>query len=177
MADSTSLAPAVIGLVGVLVGGIIAAGTNYIVAIRKERADRAKEDNDRKLELNRAARMVWVELRVGSDALHLARTNLRWVPQDTGANVLSDSWDKYGAILAAAMPFEDWENVAAAYAGIHTLRSWYHKEKDVEFPKTHVTNFDTVIDNVEQAISSLQRYLGPADKPRHSRKLVGTVAM
>lgn len=168
MADSTSLTPAVIGLVGVLVGGIIAAGTNYIVAVRKERADRAKEENDRTLELNRAARMVWVELQEAQTALDLARGNRRWVPQDTGAHARSDSWDKYGASLAAAMQFKDWDNVARAYSGIHTLRSWYHRDNAVEFEKGHVANFDTVINNGEQAISSLERYLGRADEPRRS---------
>jgi hypothetical protein len=77
------------------------------------------------------------------------------------AGINADSWDKYGSSLAAVMPFKDWENVAIAYAGIYTLRSWYHKDKTVELDNKggHVENFNVVLNNVARALPSLEPYL------------------
>jgi hypothetical protein len=94
-------------------------------------------------------------------ALDLARSRQVWIPGDTGAHARADSWDKYGSSLAAVMPFKDWENVAIAYAGIYTLRSWYHKDKTVELDNKggHVENFNVVLNNVARALPSLEPYL------------------
>ena len=155
MAESTSITPAIIGLVGVLVGGIITAGSNYIVAIRKEHADQAREESDRKGELHRAARMIWVELNDADTALHLADSG--WT-RDTSAHARADSWDKYGSSLASAMPFKEWESLAVAYDGIYTLQQWYRIAKMPESAKVDAGSLHVVIDNVERALSSLKSY-------------------
>ena len=168
MADSTSLAPAIIGLVGVLVGGLIAAASNYIVATRTERAERNKLETEREVGLHRAARMVWVELQEANTALDLARGGRIWEPHDTGAHTRSDNWEKYGEILAASMPFNDWDNVSRSYASVHTLRSWYNRDSSVVLTEDAIPNFNVAMGNIEQAILSLEPYLGRNAEPRNS---------
>jgi hypothetical protein len=46
MADATYV-PALIGLLGVFVGGLITAGANFILTVRKERTDEAREAANR----------------------------------------------------------------------------------------------------------------------------------
>jgi len=48
---------AVIGLCGVFVGGLITAGANWILAVRKERADAQKEQRTKAIELR--TRLGW----------------------------------------------------------------------------------------------------------------------
>ena len=165
MADNTSITPAVIGLVGVLVGGIITAGSNYIVAIRKERADLAMAESNQKRELHRAARMIWVELNEADTALNLASSG--WTV-DTSAHARADKWDKYGSSLASAMPLKDWENLAVAYEGIYTLRQWYKEalernrgptDKMSESKQVDAMSLSVVTGNVKGALISLKPYL------------------
>ena len=54
---SATLLPAVIGLVGVLVGAV----TNYLLAVRKEKADAVKDKLFRSNELRTAARLITLE--------------------------------------------------------------------------------------------------------------------
>ena len=58
---SATLLPAVIGLVGVLVGAVITTGANYLLAVRREKADAAKDKLFRANELRTAARLITLE--------------------------------------------------------------------------------------------------------------------
>ena len=53
-----TITPAIIGLVGVLVGATITTGANYLLAVRQERADAAKEKSEREVALKTAARLI-----------------------------------------------------------------------------------------------------------------------
>ena len=51
-----TLIPAMIGFVGVLVGAVITTGANYLLAVRKEKAEAARVKLFRTNELKTAAR-------------------------------------------------------------------------------------------------------------------------
>src|SRR5687768_9953894 len=53
---------AVLGLAGVLVGAGITAGTNYLLAGRRERAENERERRTHATEVKRAARLIDAEL-------------------------------------------------------------------------------------------------------------------
>ena len=50
----------IFGLVGVLIGGVITAGSTYLLALRSERQRRLKDDQNLRLDLKRAARLIHV---------------------------------------------------------------------------------------------------------------------
>jgi len=49
-------------LVGVIVGGIITAGSNYLLDRRRERAASQRENRNYAIEIKRAARLIDAEL-------------------------------------------------------------------------------------------------------------------
>jgi hypothetical protein len=53
---------AIFGLVGVIVGGIITAGSSFVLAVRRERADRERDSRALAIEVKRAARLIDMEL-------------------------------------------------------------------------------------------------------------------
>src|SRR5262249_60851065 len=52
------LTPAIIGLIGVLVGSLISIGSNYFLAVRAERAEQENTQRTRNAEMKGAARLV-----------------------------------------------------------------------------------------------------------------------
>ena len=55
-----TLIPAMIGFVGVLVGAVITTGANYLLAVRKRKAEVARDKLFRANELKTAARLIAV---------------------------------------------------------------------------------------------------------------------
>ena len=53
-----TLIPAMVGFVGVLVGAVITTGANYLLAVRKEKAEAARDKLFRANELKTAARLI-----------------------------------------------------------------------------------------------------------------------
>jgi hypothetical protein len=64
--------PAIFGLLGVVIGALLTAGSTYLLEIRREEREIAKEDRDRAEELRKAARLVQYDLSSGSAAVKKA---------------------------------------------------------------------------------------------------------
>jgi hypothetical protein len=78
----TTLTPAIIGFVGVLVGSLISTGANYLLAVRKEKADATKDRLSRSNELRTAARLIAGELfNAQTAATILVEKNVGWLRQ------------------------------------------------------------------------------------------------
>jgi hypothetical protein len=115
MADGTaaSIAPAVIGLVGVLIGGIITAGTNYVIAVRKERVEKLEALRKLAVDVATAARMIREELLTYHFQICLAATDpeKRYEVPEPPTKIK----DEYAATLAGTLPLEDWLKISDAY--------------------------------------------------------------
>jgi hypothetical protein len=115
MADATYV-PALIGLLGVFVGGLITAGANFILTVRKERTDEAREAANREREVKRAARLVGLELAQASDKWGLAIKLQAFL--DAGEIIKTEVWDAHKTILAGHLPIEDWNALAEGFRTI-----------------------------------------------------------
>jgi hypothetical protein len=113
---------ALVGLAGVLVGALITGGFNFLVALRKERADAAAERKRHDVEVRRAARLI-------DDDLHAAAAAARWcvehkvfpVQQLTTLGTLG--WQQYRVVLASELSDIDWQSVTVAVAAIDALQT------------------------------------------------------
>ena len=113
MDPTTAITVAGIGLVGVLIGGLITAGANFILAVRREWAEEAKEHRNDAREVARAARLVLQELiSARSSAVGAAKTD-NWRRMDIG--IKTDAWQKYGPTIAVALTLHEWQEVEMAY--------------------------------------------------------------
>jgi hypothetical protein len=102
-----SLAPAVIALVGVVVGVLATGGVDYVRADRESAAD-----------LRQAKRLVALE--VGNNAISLAHLDVNRVEAPNGFH--STMWEKYRTLLARELSEDDWFLVSMFYEDVEDAR-------------------------------------------------------
>ena len=69
-----------VGFVGVLVGAVITTGANYLLAVRKEKAEAARDKLFRANELKTAARLITDDFFTAQTAVTELVDNKRWAP-------------------------------------------------------------------------------------------------
>ncbi len=112
---------AIFGFVGVIVGGIITAGSSYLLDRRRERADRQRDTNNRAIEVKRAARLIDDELaRGGASARMCVEKKRLWNPDE---QLLTGAWQQYGAVIVPELSDAAWLAVRLAIIAVHQLNS------------------------------------------------------
>jgi xanthosine utilization system XapX-like protein len=107
-----TITPAIIGLVGVLVGAIITTGANYLLAVRQETADAAKTKLARANELKTAARLIANEFVLAHSAAKNLVEQKRLMPEQIECTL--DAWQRYKGVVALELPYTDWIAVHVA---------------------------------------------------------------
>lgn len=113
--------PAVIGLVGVLVGGVITTGSSYLLTLRQEETASAAERQRRALEFTVATRLVAAELTLSRNTVRVTAEEGRW----SATPVSLDAWDKHKEVLARELDFNEWEDLVVAIYSIETFAQIY----------------------------------------------------
>lgn len=116
LAGDIAILVAIVGLVSTIVGAAIGAVTNYVVAERRERADRARDSRIHAIEVKRAARLNIGELLRAQAAAATAIDQRKWWSVDV-ARLSTDMWQKHSGTIAADLSDEDWgalENASMA---------------------------------------------------------------
>jgi hypothetical protein len=117
---------AIIGFVGVVLGAVItagiAAGANYLLVVRKERAEAVKDRLSRANELKTAARLIVDDFFIAQVAATEFVEKKRWVP-GTARNFPLDAWQKDREVLARELPLEDWNTVEIAAWAVERFRN------------------------------------------------------
>jgi len=117
---------AIVGFVGVLLGAVItagiAAGANYLLVVRKERAEAAKDRLSRANELKTAVRLIVNDFFVAQVAATEFVEKKRWVP-GTARNFPLDAWQKDREVLARELLLEDWNTVEIAASAVERFRN------------------------------------------------------
>ena len=102
--------PAVFGLVGVIVGGLITGGSTYLLERRREG-----------VELNTASRLIDAELLVAQTAAHSCIEKGKWWPQEI--DITTDAWESYKAVIAPGLPYSKWRDLSVAARAVSDLAS------------------------------------------------------
>ena len=108
-----TLLPAVFGLIGVIVGGLITAGVDYFLEERRAYRDETKERRKRLTDLKQAARLVHEDFVWASASVDIAIESKRWISLSVDPVRLETSRE-YRRVLATETTFGDWAALKAA---------------------------------------------------------------
>jgi hypothetical protein len=112
---------AIFGLVGVLIGALITAGSNYLLERRRERAVSQREFRNYAIERKRAARLIDAELLRSQAAVRISIEQRHWWSEDV-PQLLTDAWQKYGGIIARDLSDQAWLEVTVAIEAVDNIR-------------------------------------------------------
>lgn len=115
---SSEIIVAIVAFVSTILGATIGAVTNYILAVKREKADRDRDERIHEIEIKRAARLMSLELEKAYALAELAIKKRYWVPD---ARVSTDVWQKYGSTIAPDLSYLDWRAVATAFMALEHI--------------------------------------------------------
>jgi hypothetical protein len=116
---STAIIVAIISLVSAIVGASIVAVTNYILAVRREKADREKDGRVHAIEAKRAARLIQVELLRAQTLAEISIEKRYWV---LDVELTTEAWEKHGGTIAPYLSDEAWYAVIIAFEAVEHIK-------------------------------------------------------
>lgn len=115
---------AIVALVSTIVGATIGAATTYILAVRRERADRQRDDRNHAVEVKRAARSIDQELLWAQTAANYMVDNKRWSsPVVPVPSLSTEARQKHLDTIAADLSDEAWTSVTTALHSADSIRA------------------------------------------------------
>jgi hypothetical protein len=128
----TTLIPAIIGVVGVLVGAGITTAANYLLAVRKEKAEAAERRVARAAKLKTVARLITNEFLVAQKAARILVEEKRWAPKEikfpldaSWREFPLDAWQRDRGVIALELPLKEWHAVEMAAFAVERLRDFH----------------------------------------------------
>jgi hypothetical protein len=116
---STAIIVAIVAFVSTILGACIGAYTNYILAVRRERADTAKDDRAHAIEVKRAARLIDLEFSRALALVEVAYRKRYWVVE---AELSIEAWQKYGSTIAPDLSHPAWAAVITAVQAVEHIK-------------------------------------------------------
>lgn len=110
-------------------GAVISTGANYLLAMRKERADAAKDKVLRANELKVAARLIMKDFAAANGSLESLFVLKAWHPGMAGALELV-AWQRESGVLAREFSSEDWQAVSRAGHAVEVFRLYSREGGD-----------------------------------------------
>jgi hypothetical protein len=103
-----------------LFGGIITAGSSYLLDRRREQEERQRESRNRAIDLKRAARLIDDELARGQASAKICVEKRRLWNADEP--LLTGAWQQHCAVIAPELSDADWQAVIVASIAVQQLR-------------------------------------------------------
>lgn len=152
-----SILPAAIGLVGVLIGSAISTGANWLLAVRKERADAKKAEEERRYKVVSAARLVEGELAWAKALLEgVLKQGLK---RANAIPLATTSWAAQKDLLAANMKRVEWHTVSSGMLAVVALVSYWDQDWTTWLTQESKREGSTVLlERIEAALEALKPY-------------------
>lgn len=115
--------PAAFGLIGVIVGGLITAGSAFLLEQRREARQQEKEQRTHDTELRTAARLVELDFRIARACVKNSVRDLEWCDHPREP-LTCEHWDTYKAAFASELSLDDWVTLAISVVTISELSYW-----------------------------------------------------
>jgi hypothetical protein len=158
---NVAIVVAIVALVSTIVGAAIGAWTTYLLAVRRERAEKEKDDRDHAVEVKRAARSIDAEL------LWVRAAADRWVKEKTWASkavplfsLSNEARQKYLDTIAPDFSDEAWTFVTNALQAAETIRvingmSW---DRTAAIPDDIAETFVPLLTSIDKGRVGLAPY-------------------
>lgn len=118
---STAIIVAIVALVATIIGATIGATTNYVLAVRQDRADRERDSRNHAIEVKRAVRLIDAELSCAQAAAQICVEKRHWWSMDA-PQLATEAWQKYGSILAPDLSDQAWHDLIVALEAIDNIK-------------------------------------------------------
>ncbi len=102
---------AAFGLIGVIIGGLLTGGVEYVMEKRREQR-----------ELRAVARLLAEQLRGAIAFIHAELMPVENDPSIAFATLETDAWREKRGVLASALPNDEWQGVAEAFEILEALK-------------------------------------------------------
>jgi len=152
---------AIFGLIGVIVGGIITAGSTYLLDRRRERTERERDKRNHALEVKRAARSIDSELSWARAAAHSWADQKRWTsPVVPLLSLSTEARQKYVDTIAPDLSDEAWLSVTFALQAVETIRVILAMPRDlaIAIPEDVAESFVPLITSIDEGRRGLAPY-------------------
>src|SRR2546422_6635775 len=116
---NTAIIVAIVALVSTIVGATIGAATNYVLAVRRERADERRDSRDHAIEVKRAARLIDLELKLAQSLADISIEKRYWVED---AELSTEAWQKYRGTIAPDLSNQAWHAVTIAFLAAEHIK-------------------------------------------------------
>lgn len=113
---------AISGLVGVIVGGIITAISNYLLYQKREKTERERDRRNRVVEITRASRLIDADLSWAQAAANICIEKRHWWSAVTPPLTV-EGWQQYRGIIAPELSSNAWRAVIVAVEAVHHLNT------------------------------------------------------
>jgi hypothetical protein len=166
-----TLFPAIMPLVGVIVGAVTTTGTNYVLAVRKEKAEEAlvarkeateaaKDKVARTNELKVAARLISNELYAAYVSALTTIERKQYVHGEVARNYPLDAWRDGKGILARELPYDAYQAVEFATRCIDHFRA---SSTDVRLSKeiddAEIESVTSICGDIKAGLDALKQYI------------------
>jgi hypothetical protein len=150
---------ALIGLGGVLIGGLITAGANLALAVRREKVEAERDHQRRAIEVKRATRSIAFELKDIRVCAELALRQKHWSPEFL---FTTEAWQEFRGDIAPVLSEANWRVVAVAFLAVNRLRSVVRDlQPNYEFTDDQVDEITGIIKNMEDGERALATLEAP----------------
>jgi len=151
------LLPAASGLLGVIVGGLITAGANFLLDEMRATREEKKEARAARVLARRASRLIDKSFKSALDVVEMdlrdkTRSKFPHNPVDL------ESWNQNCGAVATEVSSDCWDTLSDAMVLMEHLRSFYDQEGVVE-PLD--PDFLKVLSNTRDAIVDARKVLEP----------------
>ena len=116
---NTAIIVAIVALVATIIGATIGATTNYVLAERRERADRETDRRSHSIEVKRAARLIDMELARAESLAAIAIEKRYWVDS---AELSTEACQKLAGIVASDLSNPAWHAVTIAFLAVEHIK-------------------------------------------------------
>ncbi len=130
---------ALVGLVGVIIGGLITGLSSYVVEERRQRRDSEKNREDRETRVKTAARLIELEFRVARAVLARVLREQQW-ERDYALPLAG--WQQFRNVIAPEVKYEDWLLLVVAAEVVFTLNEEYVQRSETRLKPLEERVFD-----------------------------------
>lgn len=160
---NVTIVVAIVALVSTIVGATIGAVTTYILAVRLEREDKARDDRNHAVEVRRAARLLGEELSWIRTELNDWAKNKRWSKATTLAlrTLSTEARQKYIDIIAPDLSDAAWASVTFALRAaesMRVIRSSVPPDLSIAIPDDVAETFAPLIKDIEEGRLALAHF-------------------
>ena len=127
------------------------------LAVRKERAEAAKEKTDREAALRTAARLIANEFLRARTVANIAIEHRQWVAD---AKLPLDGWRSGRTIIARELPYHDWRAVETAALVVEHFELFHSFPRKGDEVEEHVAKaVDPIIKDITAGLDALRPYV------------------